>query len=101
LLAVPSFRDRYLEHVRTIAQTWLDWKTLGPMVAEYRSLIERDVETDTRKLTSTDAFRVVTADESHPTRTPPPRGRASLSLRDFAQQRREFLLEAIRGQDQK
>jgi spore coat protein CotH len=101
LLAVPGLRDRYLEHVRTIAQTWLDWKTLGPIVAEYRALIEKYVEADTRKLTSTEAFRTVTDDDSRPGRTPSPRGRASLSLRDFATQRREYLLEAIPGRDQK
>ena len=57
LLAVPSLRARYLAHVRTIAEEWLDWKKLGPVVAQYRALIEKEVEADTRKLTSLAAFQ--------------------------------------------
>ena len=51
LLAVPSLKARYLDHVRTIAEEWLDWNRLGPVVARYRALIEKEVEHDTRKLT--------------------------------------------------
>ncbi len=98
LLAVPSLRARYLDHVRTIADKWLDWKNLGPIVARYRKLIEEEIEADTRKLTSTEAFRKVTADElpaSAETKGEAgPRGRSPMSIRAFAQQRREYLLDA-------
>ncbi len=33
LLAVPALKARYLDHVRTIADEWLDWEELGPVVA--------------------------------------------------------------------
>ena len=62
LLAVPALRKRYLEHVRTLAVQWLDWKNLGPIVARNKALIEKEVEADTRKLESYDEFRKVTAD---------------------------------------
>ena len=35
LLAVPSLREMYLRHVRTIADDWLDWSKFGPVVAKY------------------------------------------------------------------
>ncbi|MCE9530915.1 MAG: CotH kinase family protein [Planctomycetes bacterium] len=60
LLSVPSLKAKYLEHVKTIAETSLDWKKLGPVVAQYRKLIEKEIETDTRKLTSFAAFQKAT-----------------------------------------
>jgi hypothetical protein len=92
LLAVPSLKVRYLDHVRTIADKWLDWKTLGPIVAGYRDLIEKEVEADTRKLTSFDAFTKVTTDEAPRASEVPARGRPAMSLREFAQKRRDYLL---------
>ena len=98
-LAVPALRARYLDHVRTLADKWLDWRTLGPVVGQYRSLIEKEVEADTRKLESFEDFKKMTADTldgaqpaeaqegSRPGRTPP-------SLRAFAEQRRAYLLKA-------
>ena len=90
LLAVPALKERYLRHVRTIAEEWLDWDKLGPIVARYRALIEKEVEADTRKLSSFAAFRDATADAAGPEATP--RGRPSMGLRAFADQRRKFLL---------
>ena len=86
LLAVPALRARYLEHVKTIAEKSLDWKELGPVVAKYRSLMEKEVEIDTRKLESLEAFRRATADEAGAGA-----GR-SIPLRSFADQRRKFLV---------
>lgn len=87
LLAVPGLRARYLQNVRTIASEWLDWKKLGPVVAQYRSLIEKDVEADTRKVDPFEAFQRTTADAV----TGTPRGR-EFPLRAFADQRRKYLL---------
>lgn len=107
VLAVPSLRTRYLQHVRTIAEKSLDWKQLGPVVAQYRSLIEKEIEADTRKLSSFADFQKATADvvakesndkvESEPPRRAGP-PHHSVSLRAFADQRREFLLnhEAVK-----
>lgn len=86
LLAVPSLRARYLEHVRTLAEKSLDWQKLGPVVARYRALIEKEVEADTRKLTSYDAFRRATADVADAG------GPGGMSLRSFAERRRQYLL---------
>ena len=92
LLAVPALRERYLQHVRTIAKDWLDWEKLGPVVARYRALIENEIEADTRKLSSLDAFQKSVAD-SESDDAAPARGRPSLSLRAFADARRKYLLE--------
>ena len=94
VLAVPSLRARYLAHVRTIAEEALDWKKLGPVVAQYRALIEKEIEADTRKLTSLAAFQKATADlpveNAEPAETG--RRRGGMSLREFADQRRAYLL---------
>jgi hypothetical protein len=91
LLAVPSLRAKYLGHVRTIARESLDWKVLGPVVAQYRALIEKEVEADTRQLYSSAAFQAATADGPGPEARSQGRGRG-LSLRTFADQRRTYLL---------
>jgi hypothetical protein len=94
LLAVPALRDRYLDYVAEIATRWLDWKALEPTVAEYAKLIEKDIETDTRKLESTQAFRQAVGLDPAPA---PSAGeepqRRTMSLREFVDARRKFLLE--------
>ena len=86
LLAVPSLRTRYLTHVGDIAEEWLDWNRLGPLVERYRILIADDVARDTRKLDTTEAFTtgIYGADDGTP---PPP-----TTIRGFANQRRAALL---------
>ena len=56
LLAVPGLRARYLGYVADIAEKWLDWERLGPMVERYQALIADDVGRDTRKHDTTEAF---------------------------------------------
>ena len=90
LLSVPSLRQRYLQHVRTIADESLDWNKLGPVVEQYRSLIESEVEADTRKLESFGAFQSAVA--GGPTETRPAERRPTPNLRAFVEQRRNFLL---------
>lgn len=87
LLAVPALKRRYLEHVKTIATDSLDWKTLGPVVAEYKTLISGELEADTRKLTSFKDFEQSVSESA----STEPRGR-SMSLKQFCDQRRNFLL---------
>jgi hypothetical protein len=74
LLAVPEWRERYLGYVHDIAQRWLAWETLKPMVGEWQALIEADVRIDTKKIYGADAFNVD-------------------KLRDFVERRRAFLLQ--------
>lgn len=89
LLAVPSLRARYLGYIRDIADKWLDWNRLGPIAVRYQALIAADVERDTRKLYSIDAFRNgLTMDVVEQGG----RGPNAMSLKTFADQRRLFLL---------
>lgn len=87
LLAVPALRAKYLANVKTIAEKSLDWKQLGPVVGQLRKLIEKDVEIDTRKLDSFDAFKRAT-DDAAPTGGG---GRGAMNLRAFAEQRGKYL----------
>jgi hypothetical protein len=91
LLAVPSLRARYLAHVRDIAEKWLDWKNLGPIAERYHALIAEDVKADTRKLDSTeDFFKALTEDTGSGGFGPP--GGGTIGLKNFADQRRQYLL---------
>ena len=93
LLAVPSLKARYLDHVRTIAEQWLDWDKLGPIVARYRALIEDEIELDTRKLSSLAAFQKSVADApEEPAAAKSDNRRPGSGLRAFADQRRKYLL---------
>lgn len=80
LLAVPALKARYAGYVKDIAQRWLDWKVLGPMVAKHRALIEAEVMRDTKKLTTNEQFTSSIDGET-------------ASLKAFADQRRTFLLK--------
>lgn len=90
VLAVPRLRAKYLQCVRTIAEKSLDWKNLGPVVAQYRQLIEKEVAADTRKIDSFEDFVRLTADTAP--RSEQGRGRGAMNLRAFADQRRAYLL---------
>ena len=92
LLAIPALRERYMDHVRTIANDWLDWQKLKPIIERYRSLIEKELEADTRKLSSLAAFQN-SVGETPQTSGEPTRRRPSNNLKAFAEQRRKYLLD--------
>lgn len=84
LLAVPKYRERYLQMVKIIAKEQLDWTKLGPKVETYGKLIKPYVEADTRKLTSSEAFsQTVFAEKAEGGRT---------TVKQFAEQRQKYLL---------
>jgi len=91
LLAVPKYRAKYLAHVREIADAWLDWKKLGPVVAERARLIEKEVEADTRKLSSFAEFEAATGLSSEAGGRDIRGSRHSLEI--FARERRDYLLD--------
>jgi hypothetical protein len=97
LLAVPALKAKYLANVKKIAEESLDWKKLGPVVSQYRELIEKEVEIDTRKLDSFEAFKRAT-DDAAPAAAPGPGGPGGgrlfggMNLRAFAEQRSKYLL---------
>ena len=91
LLAVPAIRARYLGYLRDIAENWLDWKKVEPVVAQFQKTIDADLKADTKKLFATDiSLRAVTEDGVAPGGGPtaPPQ----LSLKSFCEQRRKYLL---------
>jgi len=90
LLAVPSLRVRYLSYVRDIAAKWLDWNKLGPIAQQYHSLISAEVKADTRKLDSFGDFEKSLASDSQGGFRGP--GGGSISLKNFADERRAYLL---------
>ena len=95
LLQVPQYRQRYVEILRQIAQEDLDWNNLGPIVSQLRESLADQVRLDSRKLSRTEDFFSATS-ETDATQAPEPRaGRGAVggnSLKQFAQQRREYLL---------
>jgi hypothetical protein len=92
LLAVPELKARYLAYVRDIAEKWLDWQKLGPIVDQYVALISEDVKADTRKLDSTeDFFKAITSDIQGSGFGPG--GGGTIGLKSFADQRRKYLLD--------
>jgi hypothetical protein len=90
LLAVPALRARYLGYVRDIADKWLDWNRIKPLAEKYQALIAADVEKDTHKLYSFEAFQNGLTKEVEEQGG---RGsRQTISLKGFVDRRREFLL---------
>jgi spore coat protein CotH len=97
LLAVPALKAKYLANVKKIAEDALDWKKFGPVVSQYRKLIEKEVEIDSRKLDSFEAFKRNT-DDNPPAAGGPPGGGfgrgpgQGMNVRAFAEQRQKYLL---------
>lgn len=92
LLAVPSLRTRYLRYIKEMATTWLDWNRLGPIANRFHALVDADVQMDTRKLDSYDAFKIMVEKDRE---IPGIQGRGPVTrigLKSFADQRRAFLL---------
>ena len=94
LLAVPSLRQRYLDHIHTLAEKDLEWKNLGAVVASYRELAGKEVAADTRKTSTTAEFETLTSDEPGEAKADAPRGfsHGGMPLKSFADQRRAYLL---------
>ncbi len=86
LLAVPELRRRYLVYVGEIAEKWLDWDHLGPIVEKYQQLIAADVAADNRKLDTTEAFTTGVYGPGDGAAAP------LTSIKGFADGRRAFLL---------
>lgn len=56
LLAVPSLRQRYLAHLRTIIQEKMQSSTFNALLASYSALIDAEVQADPKKLYTYAAF---------------------------------------------
>ena len=83
LLDIPEWKARYIAHVRTVVDEWLDWETFEPIVKEYHSLIEAEVQKDEKKLYSYEEFEGSLEGDG---------GRRAPSFKGFITQRREYLL---------
>ncbi len=105
LLSIPHLRARYVAHIRTIVDEWLDWDVLAPIIEEYQSLIHAEVKADDKKLYSYEVFATIhIKDQSRGGQFGPPggfgvqggrRGRGpgvTPSFKRFVEERREFLL---------
>ena len=75
LLSNPAWRARYLAHVRTIVNEWLDWELLEPIIKEYQTIIDAEVQQDDKKLYSYQDFTTNVPED----------------LKRFVTQRREYL----------
>ena len=56
LLSNREWRARYLAHVRTVVDEWLDWEVLEPIITEYQTLIDTEVQQDDKKLYGYEEF---------------------------------------------
>jgi hypothetical protein len=84
LLENPRLRARYVAHVRTLRDQWLDWENIGPVIEKYHNLISEEVARDARKLYPSQAFDD-SIDINGTGRRPTP------GLRRFVEGRREYL----------
>ena len=89
LLSHPQWRARYLAHVRTVVEEWLDWAVIEPIVTEYHELIEATVQEDDKKLYAYQDFaNAISGGEGTGGG-----GRSTPSLKAFVTQRRDYLLK--------
>jgi len=95
LLSVPELRARYIAHMRTIVEEWLDVEKLRPLIAKLQGPIENDVWADGRKLDGFEGFRMdavpARAERGGPGGFPLRRG-ATRGLIDFIAARKAYLV---------
>jgi spore coat protein CotH len=75
LLSNPQWRAQYLAHVQTVVDEWLDWEILEPIIKEYQTLIDAEVQQDDKKLYGYEDFAIDTP----------------MELKRFVTERREHL----------
>ena len=93
LLAIPHLRARYLAHIRTIANEWLDWGVLQPIIAEYQSLVDAEVKADDKRLYAYEAFATShISDQGGREGRGGRGGRSAPSFKRFVEERAEYLL---------
>ena len=81
LLAVPAFRDQYLDNVATLVERNLDWNVLGTIATDYQILIAEVVANDVHRL---DGFADFPADSA-----------ALGSFRSFVEGRHAYLTDYL------
>ena len=91
ILAVPAYRQKYLQYVKTITELRMAPENIGPVIRNFRDLLLEEMKLDTRSGTSFDAFNSMT---SAPGGKDPAPG-----LYKFMKDRRDFLLahDEIKG----
>lgn len=83
LLVNEKLKTQYLKYVRSIAKDHIAWEKMKPRLSSAKSLIEKEVFNDTRKMMSNEAFESAASLEAPV---------ASGSLREFAEKRSDYLL---------
>ncbi len=83
LLGIPEWKARYIAHVQTVVDEWLDWEVMEPVIREYHNLIAAEVKKDDKKLYDYSSF-MDSVDREGVRRTP--------SFKVFITQRRDNLL---------
>ena len=56
ILAIPTFRQRYLAHIRTLVTDVLDETKVNAIIDQYNTLIQSAVFADTKKVTTNAAY---------------------------------------------
>ncbi|HEY5961085.1 MAG TPA: CotH kinase family protein, partial [Polyangiaceae bacterium] len=91
LLSVPVWRRRYLSLLLNMAEKWLNWERLSPIVSAHERMIREELQRDTRKLTTFGEFSAGLdagfVREGHCGKE------RVLGLKSFVEQRRAYLLE--------
>jgi len=93
MLMVPELRERYLGYVGDVAENWLDWERLAPIVEDYRDLIRDVVATDERKLYSTEEFEFGVDGVGSGGGFGGPGAPPGMTLKALIEQRQAYLLE--------
>lgn len=93
VLAVPKYREQYLNNLKTLTEKSLNWESLGPFVTAQASLISESMKSETRGLASYEIFAAATSDKESANSEAPRFGPPRLSIREFIDGRHSFLNE--------
>lgn len=87
LLSVPQLKARYIAHIRTLKDEWLDEERVTAIATKYQALIKPTVLSDTKKHETNGAFLGSLEGPAMPHEG----GQQTISIAQFVAARREFL----------
>ena len=92
LLSIPTFRQRYLAHMRTIIDEWLDWEIIGPKVDRLQALVESTMIESKTTFYPLEQFRKNVLEDCFFEFRPTGETMRVPGLKSFIEGRRDFLL---------
>lgn len=95
ILAVPELKQRYLDYVREVVDSWLTFDVQSKWIGEYDGLIGDQIGSDPNYITTVENYRIAISDQPSGGPNLGGHGGFEYNLLDFVLKRREAILAEL------